>query len=67
MVDAPEQIARHAIDTGLAPAVERRRDSPHQVEKLSWEGAAREIAASPEDWRAGDTAAADGLNALPWR
>ena len=35
------------------------------VEKLSWEDTAREMAASREDWSAWDTAAADGLDALP--
>jgi len=37
------------------------------VEKLSWEETAREMAASREDWSAWDTAAADGLDDLPWR
>jgi antitoxin component of MazEF toxin-antitoxin module len=37
------------------------------VEKLSWEDTAREMAASGEDWSAWDTAAADGLDELPWR
>ena len=37
------------------------------VEKLSWEETAREIAASREDWSAWDTAAADGLDGLPWQ
>ena len=37
------------------------------VEKLSWEDTAREMAASRGDWSAWDTAAADGLDHLPWR
>jgi antitoxin component of MazEF toxin-antitoxin module len=37
------------------------------VEKLSWEDTAREMAASHEDWSAWDTAAADGLEELPWQ
>jgi hypothetical protein len=37
------------------------------VEKLSWEDTAREMAASREDWSAWDTAAADGLDDLPWQ
>ena len=37
------------------------------VEKLSWEDTAREMAASREDWSAWDTAAADGLDELPWQ
>ena len=37
------------------------------VEKLSWEETAREMAASREDWSAWDTAAADGLDDLPWQ
>jgi antitoxin component of MazEF toxin-antitoxin module len=37
------------------------------VEKLSWEDTAREMAASGEDWSAWETAAADGLNDLPWQ
>jgi len=37
------------------------------VEKLSWEDTAREMAASRADWGAWDTAAADGLDDLPWR
>ena len=37
------------------------------VEKLSWEETAHEMAASREDWRAWDTAAADGLDDLPWQ
>ncbi len=37
------------------------------VEKLSWEGTAREMAASREDWSAWDTAAADGLDDLAWQ
>ena len=32
-----------------------------------WEDTAREMAASSEDWTAWDTAAADGLDDLPWR
>ncbi len=36
------------------------------VEKLSWEDTAREMAASREDWSAWDTAAADGLDDVPW-
>ena len=36
------------------------------VEKLSWEDTAREMAMSPEDWSAWDTAASDGLGDLPW-
>jgi antitoxin component of MazEF toxin-antitoxin module len=37
------------------------------VQKLSWEDTAREMAASHEDWRAWDAAAADGLDDLPWQ
>jgi len=37
------------------------------VEKLSWEDTAREMAASREDWSAWDTAAADGLDDVPWQ
>ena len=37
------------------------------VQKLSWEDTAREMAAGGEDWSAWDTAAADGLDDLPWR
>jgi antitoxin component of MazEF toxin-antitoxin module len=37
------------------------------VAKLSWEDTAREMAASREDWSAWDTAAADGLDDLPWQ
>lgn len=37
------------------------------VEKLSWEETARAMAASREDWSAWDTAAADGLDDLPWQ
>jgi len=37
------------------------------VEKLSWEETARAMAASHEDWSAWDTAAADGLDDLPWQ
>ena len=37
------------------------------MEKLSWEETAREMAASREDWSAWDTAAADGLDDLPWQ
>lgn len=37
------------------------------VEKLTWEETAREMAASREDWGAWDTAAADGLEDLPWQ
>ena len=37
------------------------------VEKLSWEGTAREMAASSEDWSAWDRAAADGLDDVPWQ
>jgi antitoxin component of MazEF toxin-antitoxin module len=36
------------------------------VEKLSWEETARAMAASREDWRAWEAAAADGLEDLPW-
>jgi antitoxin component of MazEF toxin-antitoxin module len=43
------------------------RPTGPMVEKLSWEGTAREMAASREDWSAWDTAAADGLDDLPWR
>jgi antitoxin component of MazEF toxin-antitoxin module len=37
------------------------------VEKLSWEDTARAMAASREDWRAWDAAAADGLEDLTWQ
>ena len=37
------------------------------VAKLSWEDTALEMAASHEDWSAWDTAAADGLDNLPWQ
>jgi antitoxin component of MazEF toxin-antitoxin module len=37
------------------------------VEKLSWEETARAMAASRDDWSAWDTAAADGLDDLPWQ
>ena len=37
------------------------------VEKLSWEETARARAASREDWSAWETAAADGLDDLPWQ
>lgn len=37
------------------------------VEKLSWEEAARAMAASPEEWCDWDVTAADGLNDLPWQ
>jgi antitoxin component of MazEF toxin-antitoxin module len=37
------------------------------VEKLSWQETARAMAASREDWRAWDAAAADGLDDLPWQ
>ena len=37
------------------------------IAKLSWEETAREMAASREDWSAWDTAAADGLDDLPWQ
>ena len=36
------------------------------VEKLSWEDTARQMAQSQEDWSAWETAAADGLERLPW-
>ncbi len=42
------------------------RPTGRMVEKLSWEDTAREMAASREDWSAWDTAAADGLDDLPW-
>jgi hypothetical protein len=38
-----------------------------RIEKLSWKETAREMAASREDWSAWDTAAADGLDDLPWQ
>ena len=37
------------------------------VEKLSWEDTAHEMTASRGDWSAWDTAAAHGLDHLPWR
>jgi antitoxin component of MazEF toxin-antitoxin module len=37
------------------------------VAKLSWEETAREMALSHEDWSAWDTAAADGLDDVPWQ
>lgn len=43
-----------------------RRTGP-AAEKLSWEDTAREMAASGEDWSAWETAAADGLDNLPWQ
>ena len=42
------------------------RPTAPAVSKLSWEDTAREMGASHEDWSAWDTAAADGLDALPW-
>lgn len=36
------------------------------VEKLSWEGTAREMAASGEDWSAWEATALDGLDGVPW-
>jgi antitoxin component of MazEF toxin-antitoxin module len=43
------------------------RPSGPAVEKLSWEETARAMAASREDWSVWDTAAADGLDELPWQ
>ena len=43
------------------------RPAGRTVEKLSWEETARAMAASHEDWGVWDTAAADGLDDLPWR
>lgn len=37
------------------------------VDKLSWEETAREMAASGENWSVWETAAADGLESLPWQ
>ena len=42
------------------------RPAGRAVEKLSWEETARAMAASREDWSAWETAAADGLDDLPW-
>ena len=36
------------------------------VEKLSWEATAQAMAAPAEDWSDWDSAAADGLDGLPW-
>jgi antitoxin component of MazEF toxin-antitoxin module len=36
------------------------------VEKLSWEGTAREMAAADEDWQEWDSVASDGLATVPW-
>ena len=43
------------------------RPSGPAVSKLSWEETAREMAASPEDWRACEVTAADGLGDVPWQ
>jgi antitoxin component of MazEF toxin-antitoxin module len=43
------------------------RPTGPMVETLSWEETARAMAASREDWSAWDTAAADGLDDLPWQ
>ena len=43
------------------------RPSGPAVSKLSWEETAREMAASPEDWRAWEVTAADGLGDVPWQ
>lgn len=42
------------------------RPTGRAVEKLSWEDTAREMAASGEDWKDWDSAAADGLADVPW-
>ena len=58
---------------GEAVVMEERSDgillrpTGPSVQKLSWEETAREMATSPEDWRAWDTTAADGLGDLPWQ
>ena len=36
------------------------------ISKLSWEETAREMAAAGEDWAEWETAAADGLDSVPW-
>jgi len=43
------------------------RPTGRAVEKLSWEETASEMAASHEDWNVWNTAAADGLDDLPWQ
>jgi len=37
-----------------------------EVEKLTWEDTAREMAAAREDWRDWDAADADELERIPW-
>ncbi|MDH4273161.1 MAG: AbrB/MazE/SpoVT family DNA-binding domain-containing protein, partial [Candidatus Aminicenantes bacterium] len=36
------------------------------VDKLTWEGTAREMAATGEDWSEWDELDVDGLDAVPW-
>ena len=58
---------------GEAVVMEERSDgillrpTGPSVQKLSWEETACAMAANPEDWRAWDTSAADGLEDLPWQ
>lgn len=66
-----EALRRYGI--GETVVMEERSDgillrpAGPAVEKLSWEGTAREMAASDEDWQEWDSAAADRLATVPWR
>jgi len=65
-----EVLRRYRIEETLlmeeTPAGILLRPVGGEVEKLSWEDTAREMAASREDWKDWDEGAEDGLEDLPW-
>jgi antitoxin component of MazEF toxin-antitoxin module len=65
-----EVLRRYRIEESLlmeeTPAGILLRPLGGDVEKLSWEDTAREMAASNEDWTDWDEAPGDGLEDLPW-
>lgn len=66
-----KSLAKYGI--GTVVLMEERVEGillrPHgpQVEKLSWSATAQAMSADREDWKAWDSAAADGLETVPWK